>query len=76
MPRGDQHFVYRLIEGKAILTEVVLGKRKDTRVEVTEGLGSDDLVITAGQLKLRDGADVQVAGEATASTPKPAGPAT
>jgi membrane fusion protein (multidrug efflux system) len=76
VPRGDQHFVYRLIEGKAILTEVVLGKRKDTLVEVATGLTPDDLVITAGQLKLRDGADVRVAGEATAAAPQAAGPAT
>jgi membrane fusion protein (multidrug efflux system) len=76
VPRGDQHFVYRLIESQAILTEVVLGKRKDTWVEITEGLTAEDIVITAGQLKLRDGATVRTPGDATAGTAKPAGPAT
>ncbi|TDJ22148.1 MAG: efflux RND transporter periplasmic adaptor subunit [Gammaproteobacteria bacterium] len=75
VPRGDQHFVYRLIESKAILTEVALGKRKDTWVEITDGLTADDIVITAGQLKLRDGATVRTTGEVTAGTPQPSGPA-
>lgn len=76
VPRGDQHFVYRLIESKAILTEVALGKRKDTFVEITDGLSADDIVITAGQLKLRDGATVRTTGDTTAGAPRPAGPAT
>jgi membrane fusion protein (multidrug efflux system) len=76
VPRGDQHFVYRLVGSQAILTEVMLGKRKDAQVEITSGLAADDIVITAGQLKLRDGATVRTPGDATAGTAKPAGPAT
>jgi membrane fusion protein (multidrug efflux system) len=75
VPRGDQHFVYRLVESQAILTEVTLGKRKDTWVEITDGLSADDIVITAGQLKLRDGATVRAVGDATAGTAQPSGPA-
>jgi membrane fusion protein (multidrug efflux system) len=58
VPRGDQHFVYRLVDGRAILTEVVLGKRESRRVQILEGVGAGDVVITAGQLKLRDGVAV------------------
>ncbi len=58
VPRGDQHFVYRLVEGHALLTEVVLGKRQPERVEIVQGLAADDVVVTAGQLKLRDGVAV------------------
>lgn len=76
VPRGDQHFVYRLVDGRAILTEVTVGKRKDTRVEIAAGLSPDDVVITAGQLKLRDGAAVRVASDATAAAAQPAEPAT
>ena len=76
VPRGDQHFVYRLIESQAILTEVTLGKRKNTLVEITDGLSADDIVITAGKLKLRDGATVRTPGDATAAARRPAGPAT
>jgi hypothetical protein len=31
-------------------------------VEITEGLGPEDEVVTAGQLKIRDGAEVKPVG--------------
>lgn len=58
VPRGDQHFVYRLVDGKALLTEVVLGKREARAVQIVSGLNAGDVVVTAGQLKLRDGVAV------------------
>ncbi|HEX7037549.1 MAG TPA: efflux RND transporter periplasmic adaptor subunit [Pseudomonadales bacterium] len=60
VPRGDQHFVYRLVDGRALLTEVLLGKRESQRVQIVEGIAAGDVVITAGQLKLRDGVAVAV----------------
>jgi membrane fusion protein (multidrug efflux system) len=65
VPRGDQHFVFRLVDGKALLTEVVLGKREARRVQILEGVGPGDVVITAGQMKLRDGVAVTPAEGAT-----------
>jgi hypothetical protein len=35
-------------------------------VEIVEGLGPDDQVVTAGQLKIRDGAPVQPLPDAEA----------
>ncbi|NJN50784.1 MAG: efflux RND transporter periplasmic adaptor subunit [Gammaproteobacteria bacterium] len=74
VPQGDRHFVYRIIDGKAIYTEVGIGKRHDTRVEILRGLERDAVVVTAGQLKLRDGAtvrivDIAVAGASPAREP-------
>jgi membrane fusion protein (multidrug efflux system) len=71
VPQGDQQFVYRIVDGKAIRTKVDVGQRRDSRVEVLAGVTLDDVIVTAGQLKLRDGASVKVAG---ADAPK--GPAT
>ena len=59
VPEGDRHFVYRVADGHAALVEVLIGKRKDTRVEVRSGVNANDLIVTAGQLKLRDGVAVQ-----------------
>jgi membrane fusion protein (multidrug efflux system) len=64
VPQGDRHFVYRVEAGKAVLTEVGIGERHASRVEITRGLARDAVVVTAGQLKLRDGVDVRIAGEA------------
>lgn len=59
--RGDGQYVYRVEAGKAELRHVRLGLRQTGRVEVVEGLSAGDTVITAGQIKLRPGAPVQVA---------------
>jgi membrane fusion protein, multidrug efflux system len=61
VPQGDQHFVYRVADGRANLVEVLIGQRKDTRVEIRSGVELGDLVVSAGQLKLRDGMTVQAA---------------
>ena len=60
---GGQPAVFKVVEGKAVATKVRLGVRRAAQVEVTEGLAADDVVVTAGQLKLRDGAPVRPVGE-------------
>lgn len=62
MPQGQDQFVFRVVDGKAALTKVTAGIRRDGMVEITEGLAPDDEVVTAGQLKIRDGAPVQPLG--------------
>ena len=54
---GDQ-FVYRVVDGRARIAKVALGRRRSGEVEVTDGLGAADTVVTAGHQKLRDGAPV------------------
>jgi len=58
VPRGDQHFVFSYEEGHVYLTPVVLGKRADSMVEIRSGLTADAVVVSAGQIKLRDGISV------------------
>ncbi len=66
VPQGDQQFVYRVIDGKAVRTKVEVGQRRDSKVEILNGVEKGDVIVTAGQLKLRDGAPVNVAGAASA----------
>jgi membrane fusion protein (multidrug efflux system) len=66
VPQGDQQFVYRVIDGKAVRTKVEVGQRRDSKVEILNGVAKDDVIVTAGQLKLRDGAPVSIAGAAAA----------
>ena len=56
---GNQLFVYRIIDARAQRVEVKAGVRREAQVEILQGLAAGDLVVTAGQLKLRDGAAVQ-----------------
>jgi membrane fusion protein, multidrug efflux system len=55
VPKGQQSFVFRVVEGKAKLTQVTTGKRSDGEVEIVTGLNATDVVVTDGQMKLQDG---------------------
>jgi membrane fusion protein (multidrug efflux system) len=58
VPQGQDQFVFKVEGGKAAFTKVATGIRREGMVEITDGLGPEDEVVTAGQLKLRDGAEV------------------
>lgn len=62
---GAQPAVFRVQEGKATLVKVRLGVRRAAQVEILEGLAEGDVVVTAGQLKLREGVPVRAVGEGT-----------
>lgn len=59
-PQGRDAFVYRVVDGKAVLTKIELGVRRPGEVEVLKGLTANDVVVTDGQMKLKDGAPVMV----------------
>lgn len=61
VPQGEQKYVYRVVDGKAVFTEVEIGQRVEGgMVEIVEGLEPDAVVVTAGQMKLQDGAPVTI----------------
>jgi membrane fusion protein (multidrug efflux system) len=66
VPAGDDNFVFRVVEGKAQRVMVKVGQRRGATVEITEGLKAGDEVVSAGQLKLRDGVPVR-AGQGAAA---------
>ena len=64
VPQGDEQYVFRVIDGKAVRTRIGVGQRRDALVEIVAGLALGDVVVSAGQLKLRDGVPVKVAAGA------------
>jgi membrane fusion protein (multidrug efflux system) len=60
VPRSGETFVFRIDHGKAVEVKVKLGERRGAEVEIVEGLLPNALVVTAGQLKLRNGVAVEV----------------
>lgn len=60
VPQGRDKYVYRVEDGTAVLTRVEIGNRLPGKVEIVGGLDADATVVTAGQLRLRDGARVNV----------------
>ena len=60
MPTAEGNFVLRVEDGTARQVAVRTGARVGTWVEVVEGLAEGEQVITAGQIKVRDGAAVSI----------------
>jgi membrane fusion protein (multidrug efflux system) len=60
VPIGRRNYVYLIESGVARLVEIEIGQRLRGRVEVTGGLAAGDEIVTAGQLRLFDGADVTI----------------
>jgi membrane fusion protein (multidrug efflux system) len=72
---GAQPAVFKVVDGKATLAKVKIGVRRAAQVEVVEGLVAGDVVVTAGQLKLREGAPVRAIGDGAPPAPSAAGTA-
>lgn len=59
--RDQKQLVYRVVDGRAVQTEVVLGQRRPGQVEIRSGLGRGALVVTAGHQQIRDGSRLDIA---------------
>jgi len=62
-----------VVDGKASLAKVRTGVRREAQVEVLDGLQAGEVVVIAGQLKLKEGAAVRAVGD-VAPAAKPAAP--
>ena len=52
--------MFRIDNGKAVEAKVKLGERRGAEVEILEGVTANTQIVTAGQLKLRNGSPVEV----------------
>lgn len=57
---GTEDHVMRVSEDRALKTLVVTGLRKEGLVEIVDGLTKDDVIITAGHQRVRDGQKVKI----------------
>ena len=74
VPQGTGAVVFRIADGKAQKVPVILGQRRNGRVEVASGLSAGDVVVVAGQMRLRgEGGPVSVVTLDGAAAPAPAG---
>lgn len=60
IPQGNKVMVYKVVDKKAVITPITVGSRRLGQVEVVSGLSAGDVVITAGHMKLHDGAKVEI----------------
>ncbi len=71
VPRGTGRYVFRVIDGKAVLAKVEMGLRRPGEVEILSGLEEGQAIVADGQLKLQDGAAVSVLADKPPATAKP-----
>jgi membrane fusion protein (multidrug efflux system) len=60
VPLGDDFFVFTVVDGKANRIRVKLGVRRNSQVELLDGVKVGDKVITAGMRVQRDGQPVRI----------------
>lgn len=56
----DGQQVYKVVDGKVVAVPVTLGQRNAEEVQIINGLQPDDVVVTSGQQKVKDGMPVKV----------------
>ncbi len=54
----SKNYVYKIVNQKAILTEVTTGVRENGTVEILSGLTSKDVIAKSGHMRLFDGASI------------------
>lgn len=57
---GEKRYVYRVVEGRAVQTEIEMGQRRPGQVEILSGLDRDAVVVTAGHQQIKNGGRVEV----------------
>jgi len=67
IPVGDEQYLFKVVDGRAQRFKVDIGQRRAGQVEIVQGLKVGDVVVTAGQLKLRDGSQVKVSADSQAA---------
>ena len=58
-PRGD-HVVFVVKNGKAEMRKIKIGLEKKDQIHISEGIQAGEMVITAGNLNLKNGAAVKI----------------
>jgi membrane fusion protein, multidrug efflux system len=62
VPQGTEQFLFRVVDNKAERVKVQTGQRRDGKVEIVNGVEKDDLIVIAGQTRLREGSQVRASG--------------
>jgi membrane fusion protein (multidrug efflux system) len=70
VPSGDEIWVFKVVDGKALRTPVQVGVRRAGEVEILRGLTQGESVVVSGQQRLtRDGQAVRVVAASPVSAP-------
>ena len=57
---ANRTFVYKVVDGKAVATDITVKHRGEKDVVIEGDIKAGDTIITVGQIKVRDGAPIMV----------------
>ncbi len=60
---GEEEYVMLVVDNVAVRSTVSTGMRDGSEVEITHGVKAGDIVISAGQFKVRDGEEVTITNQ-------------
>lgn len=60
VPRGQESYVFRVVDSRAELVAVTTGTRKVGEVEIMKGIAAGDIVVTEGTQRLAPGMQVSI----------------
>lgn len=60
VPTIDGQEIFKIVKGKAVSVPIEIGQRTADAVQVLQGVSANDMVVTAGQEKLKDGMSVKL----------------
>ena len=60
VPRGQDSYVFRVVDGRAELVQVQTGTRKVGEVEIMKGVSAGDVIVTEGTQRLVPGMQVSI----------------
>jgi membrane fusion protein (multidrug efflux system) len=58
VPQGNEKFVFKVVDNQAVRVKVEVGQRRAGKAEILSGVALGDIIVTAGQQRLRDGVQV------------------
>lgn len=58
VPQGNEQYVFKVVDNRAVRAKVDVGQRRDGKAEILNGVAAGEMIVTAGQQRLRDGAPV------------------
>lgn len=60
VPDHEDQFIFKVVDGKAVKTKVIIGERRPGKVQILEGVAIGDEVVVQGTLRIRDGSELRV----------------
>ncbi|CAL7963353.1 membrane fusion protein, multidrug efflux system [Gammaproteobacteria bacterium] len=57
----EANYIFKVVNGKAVRVAVVIGERDSDNIVIKSGIKAGDVIVTAGQLKIREGSPVIIA---------------